>query len=134
LAAVQATGGGILDSALEAVSVGSMYALGDFTSRVPSGGALSSVYVGGSVNDSVFEAGGRLSSPFALGDFTNSSAQAGSLSVVHVGGAIGEDSTDGDTDAIHAGEGRFFVRDENWAGWVDRDHDHWFDNVRAWVG
>jgi len=89
---------------------------------------------GGSVTNPYFETDGLLSSLFAQGDFTNSVILAGSLSVVYVGGPISEDGTDGDTDEIHGDEGRFFMRDETWAGWVDRDHDHWFDNVRAWVG
>ena len=41
-----------------------------------------------------------------LGSFTNSSVQADSLSVAYVRGTISEDGTEGDTDEIHAREGR----------------------------
>jgi len=57
------------------------------------------------------DADGPLSSLFALGSLTNSSVQAGSLSVVYVGGTISEDSSDGDTDIIHAETGGYLVID-----------------------
>ncbi len=41
----------------------------------------------------------------------NSTVQAGSLSVVYVGGAISEDTSDGDTDEIHADAGSYYVID-----------------------
>ncbi len=106
----------------------------DVNGTGPSAGRLSSAYVGGNATGSRFEVERLLSSLVAQGNFANSSVQAGSLSVVYVGGALSEDGTDGDTDEIHADEGRSFARDETWAGWVDRDHDHWFDDVRARVG
>ena len=76
-----------------------------------SSGRLGNVYVGGNVTNSYFETGGPLSSLFAQGNLTNTSVQAGSLSAVYVRGTISEDSTDGDTDAIHAGAGSYFVID-----------------------
>ncbi len=98
-------------SSLMAVGGGMQSVWGDVNGAGASSGRLSSVYVGGSVSNSLLEADGLLSSLFSLGSFTNSSVQAGSLSVVYVGGAISEDLTDGDTDAIHADTGSYYVID-----------------------
>jgi hypothetical protein len=83
----------------------------DVNGTGPSAGRLSSVYVGGNATGSRFEVEGLLSSLVASGSFTNSSVQAGSLSVVYVGGAISEDTSDGDTDEIHAFAGSYYVID-----------------------
>jgi len=98
-------------SSLLAVGGGMQSVWVDVNGSGASSGRLSSVYVGESVTNSLFEADGLLSSLFSLGDFTNSSVQAGSLSVVYMGGTISEDSSDEDTDAIHADTGSYFVID-----------------------
>ena len=67
------------------------------------------------------------------GDFYNSNVYAGELRRVWVGGLIYEDGTDGDTNEIHAEEGRFFARDKTKRGWVTPIDPIWFDNVRAGV-
>ncbi len=97
-------------------------------------GRLSSVYVGGNATGSRFEVGGLLSSPFALGSFTNSTVQAGSLSVVYVGGQISEDSTDGDTDTIHADSGSYYVIDSTKFTHITPTAPATFGGVAASVG
>jgi len=96
---------------LQAVGGGMQSVWVDVNGAAPSSGRLASVYVGTSVTGSRFEADGLLSSLFSLGNFTNSSVQAGGLSAVYVRGTISEDSTDDDTDTIHANTGSYFVID-----------------------
>ena len=94
--------------------LGSVYVGGSMTeSRFEADGLLSSVYVGGSVSNSLFETDGLLSSLFSQNDFYNSTVQSGSLSVVYVRGRISENSTDGDTDEIHADTGSYYVIDSH---------------------
>jgi len=86
------------------------------------------------VSNSLFEAQGPLPSLFALGDFTNSGIQAGSLSVVYVGGTISEDSTDADTDAIHADTGSYMVMGSGKFAQITGTASDTFGGVVASVG
>jgi len=119
---------------LQAVNGGMQSVWVDVNGAGASSGRLGSVYVGGSVTNSLFEADGLLSSLFSLGSFTNSSVQTGSLSVVYVGGTISEDSSDGDEDAIHADTGSYFVIDSTKFAQITPTEPDTFSGVVASVG
>jgi len=97
-------------------------------------GGLASLWVGGDVQDASLTIDGLFRNLHVGGDFYNSNIEAGTLRRVRVGSTISEDLTDGDTDGIHAGLGRSFIRDSTGSAWVYPGHDHWFNGVEAWVG
>ena len=119
---------------LQAVGGGMQSVWVDVNGAGASSGRLGSVYVGASVTRSRFEADGLLSSLFALGSFTNSSVQAGSLSVVYARGTISEDSTDADTDLIHADTGSYFVIDSTKFAQITSAVSDTFGSLIASVG
>jgi len=135
LGTVMAINGDLDLSGGRSISAGGMQSVWvDVNGAGASSGRLGSVYVGGSVSNSLFEADGLLASLFGQGSFTNSSVQAGSLSVVYVGGTISEDSTDGDTDLIHANAGSYFVIDSTKFSQITSAVSDTFSGVAISVG
>jgi hypothetical protein len=139
---------GLHGSTVGAAGMANVTVLGDMTSSTVRAAnlGLESVAVIGRTENSVISLQdgsetltGHLGSFYGQGDLYNSRIEARTLGSVVVGGRISENDDDGDTDVIHAAEGRFFAMDATSSALVEADGDHWFsegeaDQLRAYVG
>jgi hypothetical protein len=115
-------------------NLGTVSVANNLAARFGIWGNWTSLFVRGSVVDSYFEVGGKLTTVSVTRDFTNSSIEADALGAVTVKGTMLDDLDDGEEDEIHALTGRFTVRVGARYAVVQEGADQTFGGERCWVG
>jgi len=114
-------------------SIGTINAMGDFSSLVSSINTLNVISVRGNMTGARVQVGGRLNTVSVLGNFHNSNIFAGELGSVIVRGDVTEDAGDGE-DQINARSGRFRMQGRGVWRWISEDYEREWGGVRCWVG